>query len=516
MLMDDDQLIYVSQQHMTQTLQQVASLGVDVVKVSVVWQLIAPDPYSSQRPHFDATDPAAYPRGAWNRYDELVETAQRLGMKVYFLLIGPAPDWAIPKHLIKGQGPSLGNAPNPSDYRDFVEAVGRRYSGAYVSPTAASDPPPVLPGLGGLTVPGLTPQPQPAAAPQPLPRVDYWGIWNEPNERSWLNPWYRRLPHHGRAYIQPEEYRGLVDAAWSGLSASDHSSDTVMIGETANRGVLTPVQFLRGLYCVGNNLRPLRGRAATNVGCPSSGSPAAFLSAHPGLFESAGYAHHPYAFDVPPNRPYPIRSFVTLDNLPWFERLLNRIFSAYGVHPAAGVPIYLTEWGYKTNPPNPYVKTTEAEQAAWLNQGEYMTWRYPFVRSLTQFLLVDSPPKPGERRGTPLYWSTFQTGLELQSGRPKPSLTAFRIPVWVPSARHGGSVAVWGELRPADHATTQTASIEFMPAGSSRWTELAEVQTDSPEGFLYNHVAIPSAGQLRIAWPAPNGAVYYSRAVAIS
>lgn len=516
MLMDDDQLIYVGQQHMTQTLERLASLGVDVVKVSVVWQLIAPSPFSSQRPHFDATDPTAYPHGAWNRYDELVETAQKLGMKVYFLLIGPAPNWAIPRHLSRGQGPLLGFMPNPTDYRNFVEAVGRRYSGAYVDPTAASDPPPVLPGVGAIDIPGVTPAPQSAPAPQPLPRVSYWGIWNEPNERSWLNPWYRPLAHNRKAYIQPEEYRALVDAAWSGLSASDHASDTVMVGETANRGVLTPRQFVRGLYCVGANLRPLRGTAASNVGCPSSGNPSDFLSAHPGLFESAGYSHHPYAFDVPPNHPYPDRAFITLDNLPSFDRLLDGIFATYGVHPAGGVPLYLTEWGYKTNPPNPYVKTTEAEQAAWLNQGEYMTWRYPFVRALTQFLLVDSPPKQGERKGTPLYWSTFQTGLELQNGQAKPSLTAFRIPIWLPVARHGPSADIWGQLRPANHTATQTAYVEFIPRGTTRWTQLAQVQTTSPEGFLSNHVAIPSAGELRLAWPAPNGSVYYSRTVAIS
>ena len=91
MLMDDDQLIYVGPQHMEQTLRKIAALGVDTVKVSVVWQLIAPNAYSTKRPHFDASNPAAYPSGVWTRYDTLVKDAQNLGMQVYFLLIGPAP-----------------------------------------------------------------------------------------------------------------------------------------------------------------------------------------------------------------------------------------------------------------------------------------------------------------------------------------------------------------------------------------------------------------------------------------
>jgi len=185
MLMDDDQLIYVPTPHMVQTLERLSALGVDVVKVSVVWQLIAPDPYSTHRPTFDATDPAAYPYGAWSRYDTLVETAQKLGMKVYFLIIGPAPLWAVPRHQATGQGPNLGFAPYPGDYRNFVEAVGRRYSGAYVPPGTTQYAGST--GLAGVTVPGLSPSPNAAFSPQPIPRVQYWGIWNEPTERSWRN-----------------------------------------------------------------------------------------------------------------------------------------------------------------------------------------------------------------------------------------------------------------------------------------------------------------------------------------
>jgi hypothetical protein len=180
------------------------------------------------------------------------------------------------------------------------------------------------------------------------------------------------------------------------------------------------------------------------------------------------------------------------------------------------VPLYLTEWGFKSNPPNPYVKTSLAQQAAWIDEGEYLTWREPYVRALTQFLLVDSPPKPGARKGSALYWSTFQTGLENMNGSPKPSLGAFRVPIWLPVARHGAHVTVWGQLRPADHSTTQYGLIEFQRRGSSTWKQLTEVQTSSPEGFLVSHVSIPSAGLVRLGWLDPNGSVYYGRSVPVS
>ena len=486
MMMDDDQLIYVDNGHMDQTLWQMKALGVDVVKVSLVWQLAAPDPYSSQRPSFNAADPAAYPYGAWQRWDNLVLMAHYLGMKVYFLVIGPAPDWAVPKNTTRGQGPSLGLAPNPRDYQQFVQAAGTRYSGSYV----------------------------PAGASAPLPRVGYWGIWNEPNERSWLNPWYRPLSHHRRALLQPELYRGLVDAAWNGLSASGHAHDSIMIGETANVGTLQPRQFVEDLYCVGADLRPLRGAAAQSYDCPASGSAGGFAAAHPGLFKSAGYSYHPYAFAAP-DRPYPDRSFITLENLESLERMLVRIFATYGLRPSGGVPLYLTEWGYKTNPPNPYATTTPAEQATWTNEGEYMTWRDPYVRAFAQFLLVDSAPKQSARRGSALYWSTFQTGLETQDGGPKPALDAFRVPIWLPVARHGRRVAVWGEFRPANHAATQSGEIDFEPSGSSAWSKLASVETGSPEGYFLTRVAIPRAGFVRVVFTAPNGSTYYSRSAAV-
>jgi hypothetical protein len=180
------------------------------------------------------------------------------------------------------------------------------------------------------------------------------------------------------------------------------------------------------------------------------------------------------------------------------------------------VPLYLTEWGFKTNPPNPYVKTSQAQQAAWINEGEYMTWKQPFIHGLNQFLLVDSPPKHGARTGSVLYWSTFQTGLENMNASPKPSLSAFRVPIWLPVARHGAHVTVWGQLRPANHSTTQYGVIEFQRHGSSKWKELTQVQTDNPEGYLLNHVSVPSAGLVRLGWLDPNGSVYYSRPVPVS
>ena len=194
-----------------------------------------------------------------------------------------------------------------------------------------------------------------------------------------------------------------------------------------------------------------------------------------------------------------------------------RIFTTYGQGRAGGVPLYASEWGFKSDPPNPFSRTSLAQQASWINEGEYLTWREPYVRELDQFELVDSPPRPGFALNTHAAWGSFQTGLMLRTGRAKPSLAAFRIPIWLPVRRRGASVAVWGQLRPADHSTTQYGVIEFKPRGGREWSTLREVQTSSSEGFVVAHVPIPRAGSVRLAWIQPGtGAEFDSLAVSVS
>jgi len=512
-LMDDGNLVYAEPSHVVSTLEQLKALGVDRVKVSVVWSIIAPHSRSTHRPKFNASDPGAYPGHVWDRYDLVVRTAHALGLGVYFELNPPAPAWATPTHK-PSQGYSWSQEPSTRDYEQFVEAVGRRYSGTYTIPGNQAEPSQSLLGLS-VPIPGITRPPANPSAAVVIPRIDYWGLWNEPNEAAWLNPQWDHVSSTVTILKAPALYRGLVDVAWTALHATGHGGDTILIGETASRGWILPTPFVQALYCVGPRLRPLTGTAATDASCPTSGNRADFVAKNPGLFDATGYAHHPYSFDVPPSAKPPFPGEVTLSKLGAFEGTLEGIFSAYGRSHAGGIPLYLTEWGYKTNPPNPFVHTSLAEQARWLNQGEYMTYNDPYVRALTQFLLTDDPPNKGFKPGTRQYWSTPDTGLLNIDGSPKPAFGAFRIPIWLPSTRHGSRVTVWGELRPADHSTNQAAVIEYRDGTTGKWTSVA-VQTSNPEGFLVAHVSLPARGKIRIAWYDPaTRAVYHSRTVGI-
>ncbi len=316
----------------------------------------------------------------------------------------------------------------------------------------------------------------------PLPRVSYWSVWNEPNQPGWLSPQWQ-VVGGARVMFSPVLYRRYVDAAWNALDATGHTvhSDTILVGELAPEGgggaspseqPIDALGFLRALYCVDASYRPLTGSAAAALGCPGGGGGGskAFASAHPGLFDATGFAHHPYSFFLPPSVGYPSTQadagFVPLIELSRLEHALDSIYSAYGV--SRKMPIYLTEYGYETNPPNPFRGVSLQRQAQYIDEAQYMASQDPRVRSMSQFLLYDALPNPSFPPGTIGYWSTFQTGLQFANGTRKPSFYAYQLPIWIPSpgSSAGGSVLVWGMLRPAPH-NSSTARADRV-AGSHR------------------------------------------------
>ena len=185
---------------MLQTLTTLHTLGVDTVKVSLVWQLIAPNANSTKRPaNFDATNPADYPPGAWSRWDTLVDVAHELGMNVYFLVIGPAP-------AVGGPGRQPARRPGARRRVDAQPArlPGLRRGGGnslqrHLRFRCAGDPATLERDVDhpGRHDPrhGSDDRLDAATRLRPPARVSQWGIWNEPNERSWMNPWYRKGPH---------------------------------------------------------------------------------------------------------------------------------------------------------------------------------------------------------------------------------------------------------------------------------------------------------------------------------
>jgi hypothetical protein len=536
---DDDLLIFDTAQGTANALDELKSLGVNVVRVSVFWGTVAPDPLSRTRPNFDATDPAAYPPGSWDRYDQVIEGAIARGMSVDLDVTSPAPLWATAPNPSKPDVANL-NAPSDSEFASFVKALATRYSGSYVlptpppSPTPAPPPPcnPLVALLGGCQSGSAGPLIRAAANPfsrdasgTPLPRVSMWTIWNEPNQPGWLDPQWVAAPHNPHAYAEasPRLYRGLLDAAWGALGATGHSGDSILIGETAPKGLnvqgptraIKALHFIRQLYCLDDRYRPLRGAAAAARSCPTSAAATAqFPAQHPALFHANGYAHHPYELTFAPATPPSDPDYATTGNLPALSTALRDCMVAYRT--GRGMPVYLTEFGYNTDPPNP-AGVTLSQQALYLNEAEYLAYRDSAVRSMDQFLLADDAPRPGRNGVTAGYGATFQTGLEFHNGQAKPALDAYRLPLFLPRSRvrRGGAVEVWGMVRPA-RGPGARVEIQYAARRSHRWTLLTRASASIGSGYLDVRVRVRTSGTLRLAWHSPSGAVFYSRNAAVS
>jgi hypothetical protein len=474
---DDPLIVYGDVDTLRSTLDAIAGLGADRIRVTVFWKLVAPAPESDTKPAgFDGADPAAYPRGAWERYDRIVAEAAARGLKVNFNVSAPAPHWATGKP--PADRPDLKETwlPSPAEFGAFVRAAGARF-----------------------------------------PQVDYWSIYNEPNQAGWLTPQWGEDPRGGGRPMEfaPHLYRAMVDQAWAALQATGHGNHTILIGETAPKGLLAnrgptrsidAQRFIKALYCLDDNMQPFRGTSAEVRGCPLD--PGQFVAQHPALFQATGFAHHPYELAFPPDRPPPHRdAWVTTGNLGDLQKLLRRIRQRYGQSVKRPMPLYLTEFGYQTNPPDRF-GVSRAEQARFLNHAEYITYRRSDVRTLAQFLLVDD--------GEPVS-RTFQSGLLDIARKKKPAFNAYMLPVWLPRerVRRGSPVRVWGMVRPGRPGVRETVRIQVRTRGAKRWRTVRTVRAEPRRGYLNATIRVPRTGHVRLLWRSPGGAERRSRAARI-
>jgi hypothetical protein len=493
-MMDDDQLLYRGEAQRMATLRSMSLLGVTLIRATVLWADVAAHTKApTKRNHFDPTNPAAYPRGAWNPYDSLLVDAQKFGIAVYFDVTGPGPKWAMGKTKDKAVAKAF--MPNIGQFGKFVVAVGKRYSGHY--PGSAGS----YPGSGFL------------------PRMALWSIWNEPNWDTWLAPQnvYSPVLHAVLPY-SPILYRAIYYAARRALDATGHKNDYVMLGETQPLGLnpnndttpMRPAQFIRELFCVGRTLRPLTGPAASVRGCSD------FAKHAP--FRFSAWAHHPYTRSRPPTWTDPNRDSITLGNIAALPKLLDKIASS--THRlVTGLPIMVTEDGYSSNPPNPFRGVPLATQAAYINESDYLAYKQPRVFSMTQFEFRDSPPVYTARNGSRAYWATFQTGLTFQNGAAKPAYGAYALPIWVQSgydSQGNQQLELWAQVRFRRYAgASDNLVFQFLPTGQTTWETVTTVNLAGSDGFAdVTEPADPfvGGGQFRAVWAGPAAPYFaYSR-----
>jgi len=495
MFQDDPRILSTDAKVRNATLDEAKALGVQRIRVTAFWNRFAPNAAGTEKPAgFDGSNPDAYEAGRFDVLDDVLAGAKKRGLTVNLNPSAPGPKWAG-SAFIEDRLDSVTN-PNPAEYTTFVAALGRRYSGTYT----------------------------PAGGSAPLPRVDYWSVWNEPNQGAWLAPQWVGTGSSAEP-ASPQRYRLLVAGAWAALEATGHSvkTDTILVGDTAPKGrptvasvasAMSPITFTKRLYCLDDSLQILKGAAAKAQACDEKGDPAAFVAANPGLFQMTGYAHHPYELGFKPDQaPEDPKENVTTANLGLLTDQLDRVMARYGVD-RKPVPLYLTEYGYQTNPPDS-LGVSLNEQAAYINEGEYIAWKNKRVRTLSQFLLVDDAPIPGTAKADK-WSSSFQTGLRYgpesgREGKAKPALGAYRVAFFLPqrTVPTTRKLKLWGRVRPATKATKVTLQLRGKTGAYKTFRSL----TTNKYGFVNTTVRVRSSSRAaRLSWKS-GGKTFYSRGV---
>jgi hypothetical protein len=303
--------------------QDAAALKIGFVRWDMQWSEIAvTKPKDARNPE----DPAYF----WALTDQFVRQAAGHGLqdRVMFTL-WKTPTWASSTGSTKARATQM---PKLKDWRAFVHAVAKRYSGTY-------------------TPPGHT---------SPLPRVTAYETWNEPNAYFAFRPqWQNGVP------VSPRNYTQLLKAVRYEVGRAVPFKPTFVAGAMYKQGgpsSLTPVQFMQGLA---------KSKAKFDV-----------LSMHPynrvpslGIRDGARESRtNPYS--------------ISIGNFETFINVANGIFGRK-------YPIWITEFGLQTPAPGISRAATYSQQARFVRQSIAKLKSLPQVERAAWFLIKDDPPKDG-------------------------------------------------------------------------------------------------------------------------
>ena len=277
------------------------------------------------------------------------------------------------------------------------------------------------------------------AAAKHYPWVHMWTAWNEPDTRVFSVP------------VSPSLYvQRVLNPAYAGLHAASRSN-LVGGGVTGPRqppGGMSPLVFMQGMR-----------------------------AAHARL---DAYAQNPYPVtpgETPTRTPCSTCGSLTMAVLPTIRADVTRLFGAK--------PLWLTEYGYQTNPPDRILGVSLTRQAQYLGDAALRVLEQPGVTVLIQFLVQDEPSLGG-----------WQSGLLTAAGRPKPSYYAYPLPL-AEVSRSGANVALWGQVRPGSGARQYV----LQRSSGGRWVAVGALQRTGSGGTFHRVVALAPGTSVRIFAP---------------
>ena len=164
------------------------------------------------------------------------------------------------------------------------------------------------------------------------------------------------------------------------------------------------------------------------------------------------------------------------------ERLLDETRRAFG----ARTRIWLTELGFQTNPPDRILGVGWGTQARFVAEAQHRALTAARVDVLIQYLVRDEPVT-----------AAWQSGLETTSGRVKPSLASYGLPL-VQVARRGLATTVWGQVRPGKGVRRYVLQRRV----GSRWASIGSGARTTSRGYLTRTVRAEKGARLRLVDPA--------------
>jgi len=269
--------------------------------------------------------------------------------------------------------------------------------------------------------------------------VKKWLIWNEPNQRRWLRP---TTPHTYVTKLLNPAYVALHRATWRAQVGAG------VTAPRASRGGVSPVDWIRGMRAAGARLD--------------------------------AYAHHPYPlsrFETPSEGGCRYCETITMATL---GRLQYEVKRAWGAK-----RIWLTEYGYQTNPPDRALGVSLAQQAAFLGEASRRVHATPRVDMLIHYLYKDEPNL-----------ARWQSGLMSVRGAAKPSRRAFPLPLTQVS-RTGVRTVLWGQVRPRSGRQRYVLQ-QFR---GSRWFAVGPSRLTTPRGYLLRTVSAGKGAKFRLWYP---------------
>ena len=277
------------------------------------------------------------------------------------------------------------------------------------------------------------------AAAKRYPWVRMWEVWNEPNQLGGL------YPNSPRLYVER-----LLNPTVAALHALN-PANVVAGGATSPRATQTAksaVIFMRGMRAA---------HARFDV-----------------------YSHHPYPRWFGRGRPetplqtLPCTRWLTMASL---QCLLRNVAQNFGPK-----HVWLTEYAYKTNPPDPTRGVAPALQARYLAEANRRVYQAPRVDLLINFLIRDEPVA-----------GRWASGFFTAAETVKPSFYSFMLPL-AEISRRGSKTVLWGQVRP--RAGPQPYLLQRWSRG--RWVAVGPIAITGGRGFFTRTVAARLGSRFRI------------------